>query len=85
VQADARRLDEKEVPMENMNVKAAPAVQSTPEVKMVFTHDQIAKRAYGIWERKNRAKGQCAQNWREAEVELRRTAGDWQPSGTLRF
>jgi len=71
--------------MEYKNTKAGPAVRRTPEVRMAFTHDQIAKRAYGIWERKNRAEGQCAQNWREAEAELTKAARDWQPPDTLRL
>jgi hypothetical protein len=39
--------------------------------KSPLSHDAIAKRAYEIWVRKGRPAGQCKQNWKQAEAELR--------------
>lgn len=39
------------------------------------TYDEIAARAFTIWERKGRAEGQDMVNWREAEAELRAERG----------
>ena len=51
--------------------KASPAaVAFTPSAG----YDQIAARAYMIWEAKGRPDGQDEQNWREAEDQLRREA-----------
>ncbi len=44
--------------------------KSQPEVVMTVTHDQIAERAYEIWLRKGRPRGQDYNNWVEAEGEL---------------
>ncbi len=49
--------------------------QATPEIRIALTHDQIAKLAYEMWERRGRPTGQSVQNWLEAEAELRRTVG----------
>lgn len=38
----------------------------------VASHEEIAERAYRIYSNKGRAKGQCQQNWHEAESELRK-------------
>jgi len=40
-----------------------------------LTHDQIAKRAQQIWEKKGRPVGQDERNWLEAEAQLRRELG----------
>jgi len=45
-----------------------------PGVITVPTHEQIAKRAYAIFVKSGRKLGQCTQNWRQAEHDLR-TAG----------
>lgn len=37
----------------------------------VLSHEQIAKRAQAIWEKKGRPCGQDEQNWLQAETELR--------------
>lgn len=60
-----------------VKAKAAVATASktntlTPEIKMTINHDQIAKRAFGIWVAKGRPTGQDEQNWREAEQALAR-------------
>ncbi len=44
--------------------------KSRPAVVMTVTHDQIAERAYEIWLRKGRPRGQDHDNWVEAEAEL---------------
>jgi hypothetical protein len=51
-----------------------PAAAAKPEIVMLVTHDQIAKRAYEIWVRKGRPEGQARQHWRQAEAELKATA-----------
>ena len=45
-----------------------------PAVAGLVAHDQIAARAYLIWEAKGRPQGQDEANWREAEEQLRREA-----------
>ena len=40
-----------------------------------LTHEQIAKRAQQIWEKKGRPVGQDERNWLEAEVQLKRELG----------
>ena len=60
--------------------KAPQAPKSTqpssqPEVKIVLSHDQIARLAYEVWLRKGRPTGQDAENWREAEETLRKQVG----------
>jgi hypothetical protein len=42
-----------------------------PGVIIVPTHEQIAKRAYDIFVKSGRKLGQCTQNWRQAEHDLR--------------
>ena len=37
----------------------------------VFTHDQIAERAYDIYVQNGRHEDQCQQNWEQAENDLR--------------
>jgi len=39
------------------------------------TYDEIAARAYVVWERKGRPEGRDMENWREAEAELRAERG----------
>ncbi len=51
---------------------AARATKKQPEVRIVLTHDQIARHAYHIWERRGRPHGQAMQHWLEAEADLRR-------------
>jgi hypothetical protein len=55
--------------------KAAAPVKSegVKPVKKVAapTSEQIAARAFAIWERKGKPAGQDAQNWAQAEAELR--------------
>ena len=48
-------------------------VDLTPQITL--THDQIAARAFEVWQRKGRPNGQDAQNWAEAEAELKRELG----------
>ena len=48
-----------------------PAPPSGPNRTTVFTHDQIAERAYDIYVQNGRQKGQCQQNWEQAEIDLR--------------
>jgi hypothetical protein len=43
------------------------------------THDDIAKRAYAIWEREGQPDGREAEHWRMAEEELARE-GDGGPA-----
>lgn len=55
-----------------------PAPQPLPPIQQATVamhsslHEEIAVRAYGIYERKGRVKGQCQQNWDQAELELRK-------------
>jgi hypothetical protein len=39
------------------------------------TYEQIAVRAFEIWERQGRPEGQQMENWLQAEKELRKEAG----------
>lgn len=52
-------------------VPAAPVVPLAPLFVAEIPHDKIAARAYEIWVRKGRPHGLDAQNWLEAEAELR--------------
>jgi hypothetical protein len=47
------------------------ASQTEPTQSMAPSHDDIARRAYDIFEKKGRQEGQCQQNWRQAERELK--------------
>ena len=38
--------------------------------KLIPTHNQIAKRAYRIWEERGRRDGHADEDWIRAEVEL---------------
>lgn len=49
---------------------ANPAAGKTP-ISAAPSTEQISKRAYAIWLRKGRPLGQDAQNWLEAEAELK--------------
>ncbi len=42
-----------------------------PEIVLTLTHDQIAERAYGVWEAHHKAPGRDCDNWYEAEDQLR--------------
>lgn len=44
-------------------------------------HDDIARRAYDIYVRKGRPQGQCQENWKQAERELRKQAATAGPPG----
>ena len=48
-----------------------PVPSSGPILTTVFTHDQIAERAYDIYVQNGRQEGQCQQNWKQAENDLR--------------
>ena len=52
---------------------AAPqaAASSQPAVSAAPGHEDIARRAYAIYVQKGRQPGQCQQNWRQAEKDLR--------------
>ena len=52
--------------------KVVKASSLTPEITITLNHDQIAKRAFGIWVAKGRPTGQDDQNWREAKQALER-------------
>ena len=53
----------------------APAQAAAPSSKPVVTaaprHEEIARRAYEIYVQKGRKAGQCQQNWKQAEQDLR--------------
>lgn len=49
----------------------APVAPLAPMFVAEIAHDKIAARAYEIWVRKGRPDGLDAQNWLEAEAELR--------------
>jgi len=53
---------------------AAPAAQKQDGVARPATpsHEDIARRAYDIYERRGRKPGQCQENWHQAERELRK-------------
>ncbi len=46
------------------------AANPGPRVVMTLTHEQIAQRAYEIWQRKGQPRGRDYENWVEAEAEL---------------
>jgi len=48
-----------------------PATPTDPILTTVFTHDQIAERAYDIYVKNGRHGDQCQQNWEQAENDLR--------------
>lgn len=48
---------------------------SAPGTGVRPTYDQIAARAYVVWERRGKPQGQDMINWREAEAELLAEAG----------
>ena len=47
-----------------------PAPSSGPILTTVFTHGQVAERAYDIYVQNGRQEGQCRQNWEQAENDL---------------
>lgn len=49
--------------------KSAPVIGPEP------THQEIAARAFVVWERKGKPHGQDYWNWKEAEAELRAERG----------
>jgi hypothetical protein len=50
--------------------KASSTVPAEPRPEIVVTHDQIAERAYHIWEASGHAPGRDYENWVEAERQL---------------
>ncbi len=52
--------------------QAMPATDDALTAMHSPSHEDIAVRAYGIYSQKGRAKGQCRQNWHQAEQELRK-------------
>ncbi len=58
-------------PANGPTCEATPTTRSTSSAALELPHDKITQRAYEIWIRKGRPEGQCAQNWKEAEAELR--------------
>jgi hypothetical protein len=48
-----------------------PDPQVRPGTLLAPSHDDIALRAYEIYNRNDRQQGQCRQNWQQAERELR--------------
>jgi hypothetical protein len=53
-------------PQKHATPPSAPARSPAP------AHEQIARRAYEIYINKGSQKGQCQQNWHQAERELRK-------------
>ena len=49
----------------------APSGPATPPASAAPSHDEIARCAYGIYVNSGRRQGQCKQNWRQAEQQLR--------------
>ena len=52
-----------------MNQQTKPQNAAAPQIH-VPTHDEIARRAYEIYDTKGRKPGHCRQNWHQAEREL---------------
>lgn len=48
----------------------SPAPLSGPILETVFTHEQIAERAYDIYVKNGRHEDQCQKNWAQAENDL---------------
>jgi len=48
----------------------APQAQATSEPTILLNHDQIAAKAYEIWQAKGRPIGQDVANWQEALATL---------------
>lgn len=42
-----------------------------PSTPVVPTHDDIARCAYDLYDKRSRQEGQCEQNWLQAERDLR--------------
>ena len=68
-----RRLssDETAAPVITPAPAAAPLSPAFVAEPVELPHDKVAARAYEIWVRKGRPDGLDAQNWLEAEAELR--------------
>ena len=49
----------------------SPVATTSALAEVEIPHDKIVARAAEIWDRKGRPHGQDAQNWAEAEAELR--------------
>lgn len=61
-----------EKPTEAPKAKKAAAKSAAPPKKVTtVTHEDIAKVAYAIWERKGRPMGQDSATWAEAKRELK--------------
>ena len=57
-------------------VEKKPAVAGSAKAKGPEpTYEQIAIRAFALWEKQGRPEGQQMENWLEAEKELREEAG----------
>ena len=68
-------------------VMSAPTTQPQPtttKTATVPTHDQIAVRAYEKWVKRGRPQGSNAQDWLEAEMELKREMVPGSMGGTPR-
>jgi Cu2+-exporting ATPase len=54
--------------------KHEPADKNKPETKPA--HDEVAKKAYAIYEKEGRPPGHAGQNWAEAEAQLQHAGSD---------
>jgi len=69
-------------PQGNADVEAKPAIDPKPESQTRMTSNltpQIAARAYELYESQGRHDGQSAQNWDQAEQEIRATQAKTEP------
>lgn len=51
--------------------QAGPAMFPAPQTSPPLSHDDIARRAYDIYDKKGRQEGRCCENWSQAEQELK--------------
>jgi len=71
-----KKTAKKPVPKTSRKKTPAKKVSRRKAVAAVDpTYDEIAARAYVVWERKGRSEGRDMENWREAEAELRAERG----------
>ncbi len=67
--ATKKKVTKKKVTRKKTTTKAA-AKKASPKV-IVLTHDEIAARAFQVWEEKGKPHGEDAAIWKEAEALLK--------------
>ncbi len=71
-------MDDFVLQLDSTRVSTAPEKHASPQagpttlLTSSSAHDDIARRAYDIYDKNGRQQGQCQQNWQQAERELRK-------------